>query len=156
MTRTRLFRQTRRSLAEHEFLHHSNPNPKYRVPAVTHYGELSLAPVGPRAENVVATVNHFGNRALDFLQSGGLSCAFNLANATGYSVMDVIQDAQGVTGKIIRVETAPRRAGDPPVLVGASERAHAELGWTPSRSALDVQIADAWNWMQKGLSSSDC
>ena len=88
-------------------------------------------------------------RAIDFLRSGGLSCALNLANARGYSVMDVIQAAQRVSGKIIRVETAPRRPGDPPVLVGAADRAHTLLGWTPRRSALDVQIADAWNWMQK-------
>ena len=54
-------------------------------------------------------------RALDYLQSGGSSCALNLANASGYSVMDVIEAAQRVTGKSIRVEKAPRRPGDPPV-----------------------------------------
>jgi UDP-glucose 4-epimerase len=87
--------------------------------------------------------------ALDYLRSGGSSCALNLANAKGYSVMDVIRTAQRLTGRTIHVETAPRRAGDPPVLVGAADRANAVLGWTPRRSALDVQIADAWNWMQK-------
>ena len=88
-------------------------------------------------------------RALEYLLSGGSSCALNLANAQGYSVMDVIQVAQRVSGKTIRVEMAPRRPGDPPVLVGAADRARAMLGWAPIRSALDVQIADAWNWMQK-------
>ena len=88
-------------------------------------------------------------RALEYLLSGGSSCALNLANAQGYSVMDVIQVAQRVSGKTIRVEMAPRRPGDPPVLVGAADRARAMLGWAPTRSALDVQIADAWNWMQK-------
>ena len=87
-------------------------------------------------------------RALDYLLSGGSSCALNLANAQGYSVMDVIQVAQRVSGKTIRVETAPRRPGDPPVLVGAADGA-AMLGWAPRRSALDLQIADAWNWLQK-------
>jgi UDP-glucose 4-epimerase len=43
----------------------------------------------------------------------------------------------------------PRRSGDPPVLIGAADRARAMLGWAPMRSALEVQIADAWNWMQK-------
>ena len=88
-------------------------------------------------------------RALDYLLSGGSSCALNLANAQGYSVMDVIQVAQRVSGRAIRVETAPRRPGDPPVLVGAADRARAVLGWEPRRSALDVQISDVWNWMQK-------
>ena len=66
-------------------------------------------------------------RALDYLLSGGSSCALNLANAQGYSVMDVIQVAQRVSGKTIRVETAPRRPGDPPVLVGSADRAKARL-----------------------------
>ncbi len=88
-------------------------------------------------------------RALDYLQSDGASCAPNLANTTGYSVMDVIQAAQRVTGKTVRVENGPRRPGDPPVLIGAADRAHKVLKWVPKRSALDVQIADAWNWMQK-------
>jgi UDP-glucose-4-epimerase GalE len=88
-------------------------------------------------------------RALDYLLSGGSSCALNLANARGYSVMEVIRAAERASRKAIRVETGPRRPGDPPALVGAAQRAHAVLGWTPTRSALDVQIADAWNWMQK-------
>ena len=88
-------------------------------------------------------------RALEYLLSGGSSCALNLANAQGHSVMDVIQAAQRASGKTIRVKMASRRPGDPPVLVGAADRARALLGWAPSRSALDVQIVDAWNWMQK-------
>jgi UDP-glucose-4-epimerase GalE len=88
-------------------------------------------------------------RALEYLLSGGSSCALNLANAQGYSVMDVIQAAQRVSGKTIRVKMAPRRPGDPRVLVGAADRARVLLGWAPKRSALDLQIADAWNWMQK-------
>ena len=88
-------------------------------------------------------------RALDYLLSGGSSCALNLANAKGYSVMDVIKAPQQVVGKIVGVEMAPRRPEDSPVLIGAADRARAVLGWAPTRSVLDVQIADAWNWMQK-------
>ena len=53
--------------------------------------------------------------------------------------------AQRVSGKTIRVEMAPRRPGDPPVLVGAADRARAMLGWASIRSTSDVQIADAWD-----------
>jgi UDP-arabinose 4-epimerase len=88
-------------------------------------------------------------RALKYLLSGGKTCALNLANAHGYSVMDVIQTAERVCGKPIKIKMAPRRAGDPPVLIGSSDRAREALGWKPVRSALEVQIADAWNWMQK-------
>ncbi len=88
-------------------------------------------------------------RALKYLLSGGKTCALNLANAHGYSVMDVIKTAERVCGKPIKIKMAPRRAGDPPALIGSSDRAREVLGWKPVRSALEVQIADAWNWMQK-------
>jgi UDP-glucose-4-epimerase GalE len=86
-------------------------------------------------------------RALEYLLSGGSSCALNLANTQGYSVLDVVQVAQRVSGRTIRVEMAPRRPGDPPVLIGSADRAKALLKWIPKRSALELQIADAWKWM---------
>jgi UDP-glucose-4-epimerase GalE len=88
-------------------------------------------------------------RALKYLLSGGKTCALNLANAHGTSVMDVIKTAEQVCGKPIKLKMAPRRAGDPPALIGSSDRAREVLGWKPVRSALEIQIADAWNWMQK-------
>ena len=87
-------------------------------------------------------------RALDYLLEGGRSCALNLANARGYSVKEVVAAAEGVIGRPIRMEVGPRRAGDPPVLIGSSARARAVLGWTPVRSDLAVQLADAWRWMK--------
>jgi UDP-glucose-4-epimerase GalE len=86
-------------------------------------------------------------RALDYLLSGGESCALNLANARGYSITEVIAAAQQVCGRVIPVKFVARRAGDPPALVGSAERAHALLGWSPARSHLDVQIDDAWKWV---------
>jgi len=88
-------------------------------------------------------------RALDYLLKGGASCALNLANARGYSVKEVIAAAERVCGRPVRTEVAPRRDGDPPVLIGTAARAHELLGWRPARSALETQIADAWNWMMK-------
>jgi len=88
-------------------------------------------------------------RALEYLLAGGKSRAFNLANAQGYSVKQVIAAAERVTGKPIAVEMAARRPGDPPVLIGAAGAAAEVLGWKPTRSDLAVQIADAWNWMRK-------
>lgn len=87
-------------------------------------------------------------RALKYLLSGGVTCALNLANTRGYSVMEVIETAKRICGQPIQVKMAARRPGDPPILIGSSERARAVLGWTPTRSALEVQIADAWNWMK--------
>jgi UDP-glucose-4-epimerase GalE len=92
-------------------------------------------------------------RALEYLMRGGASCSLNLANARGYSVKEVIATAERVSGKPIRVRMAPRRAGDPAVLVGSHERARAILGWEPTRSDLEIQIRDAWNWMQTAAAS---
>jgi len=85
-------------------------------------------------------------RALAHLRGGGESCALNLANERGYSVKEVIAAAETVGGRSIRSEIAPRRAGDPPILIGDASRARALLGWVPARSNLEVQIQDAWNW----------
>jgi UDP-arabinose 4-epimerase len=87
-------------------------------------------------------------RALDYLLEGGSSCALNLANARGHSVLEVIETGERVTGKAIDVKMAARRPGDPPILIGSSERARNVLGWEPKRSALETQMADAWRWMR--------
>ncbi|MBX9840434.1 MAG: UDP-glucose 4-epimerase GalE [Xanthobacteraceae bacterium] len=87
-------------------------------------------------------------RALDHLLSGGESSALNLANAQGFSVREVISAAERVCGRKIKVQTTPRRPGDPAVLIGAADRAQALLGWKPARSDLSLQIADAWNWFK--------
>jgi UDP-arabinose 4-epimerase len=86
-------------------------------------------------------------RAIQYLLAGGASCAFNLANARGYSVNEVVAEAERVCQCSIRTNVVSRRPGDPPVLVGSAERAQAVLGWKPGRSDLGVQIADAWNWL---------
>ncbi|OZC54053.1 UDP-glucose 4-epimerase GalE [Rhodococcus sp. 06-621-2] len=74
---------------------------------------------------------------------------FNLGSGQGFSVREVIDACERVTGLPIAVENAPRRAGDPAVLIASSERATTELGWSPQRTDLDVIVADAWNFLQK-------
>ena len=86
--------------------------------------------------------------ALKYLLGGGRSGPFNLANARGHSVKEVIAAARPICGRPIAVKLAQRRAGDPAALVGSAERARAVLGWTPARSDLEQQIRDAWNWFK--------
>jgi UDP-arabinose 4-epimerase len=86
--------------------------------------------------------------ALDYLIAGGTSSAFNLANARGYSVKEVIAAVERVCGRTISVKIAARRNGDPAALVGSAERARAILGWSPARSELELQIEDAWKWIR--------
>jgi len=86
--------------------------------------------------------------ALDHLRAGKDSEFINLGNWNGYSVKQVIDTAKQVTGRNIRVEDAPRRAGDPPQLVGDSRKAREVLGWKPQFPELDKIIESAWNWHQ--------
>jgi UDP-glucose 4-epimerase len=84
--------------------------------------------------------------ALDALQQGEQSAVYNLGSSSGYSVREVIEKAQGVTGKKIPVVEAPRRPGDPAVLVASSEKIKRELGWAPVYDNLEKIIQTAWNW----------
>jgi UDP-arabinose 4-epimerase len=85
--------------------------------------------------------------ALQYMIGGGASGAFNLANARGYSVKEVIATVERVCGRPIAVKQTPRRMGDPATLIGSAERARAAFGWRPTLSDLEQQIRDAWNWL---------
>lgn len=83
---------------------------------------------------------------------------YNLGNGAGFSVRQVIEEGCRVTGEEIKAVEAPRRAGDPPVLVASSERIHADLGWKPERPRLYDMISDAWDWAGRypgGYSGAD-
>jgi len=69
---------------------------------------------------------------------------FNLGNGNGFSVREVIAAVRAVTGLEIPVREAPRRPGDPPMLVAASDRIRSELGWEPHKPGLEEMVADAW------------
>jgi UDP-glucose 4-epimerase len=86
--------------------------------------------------------------ALDHLRAGKPSQFINLGNGNGYSVTEVIDTARRVTGRDIPTEDAPRRAGDPPQLVGDSKKARDVLGWHPQFSELEKIIESAWKWHQ--------
>ncbi|HEY9646957.1 MAG TPA: UDP-glucose 4-epimerase GalE [Chroococcidiopsis sp.] len=86
---------------------------------------------------------------LDYLLKGGESDRFNLGNGLGFSVKQVIDMAQQVTGREIPVVMGDRRAGDPPALVGSGEKARDVLGWQPQYADLQQIITHAWQWHQK-------
>jgi UDP-glucose 4-epimerase len=84
--------------------------------------------------------------ALDYLKQHGKSDVFNLGNGNGYSVKEVVQTARRVTGKEIKTEIAPRRAGDPSKLVADAKKAKEVLGWQPEFPQLEKIIESAWKW----------
>ena len=73
---------------------------------------------------------------------------FNLGNGDGYSVREVIQMCEKVTGTKITALEKPRRPGDPPRLVAAADKAKSELGWQPKFPKLEQIVSTAWAWHQ--------
>ena len=86
--------------------------------------------------------------ALHHLEAGRGSDFFNLGNARGTSVLEVVESARRVTGRDFRATMTERRPGDPPKLVGSSEKAMRGLGWRPRFADIDVIVEHAWNWHQ--------
>ena len=84
--------------------------------------------------------------ALQRLEHGGASGAFNLGSGHGVSVRELIASVERVTGHAVARQAGPRRAGDPAVLVASSARIMRELGWRPQLAALDAIVATAWEW----------
>ncbi|WAU85501.1 UDP-glucose 4-epimerase GalE [Streptomyces sp. Qhu-G9] len=72
----------------------------------------------------------------------------NLGNGNGFSVREVVETVRKVTGHAIPEVAAPRRAGDPAVLVASAATARERLGWNPSRADLAGIVADAWEFAQ--------
>ena len=84
--------------------------------------------------------------ALDKLEQGGCSAAYNLGNGNGYSVKEVIEAMKRVTGKEMVTVEMDRRPGDPARLVASSEKIRSELGWRPRYPDLEAMIRTAWQW----------
>ena len=86
---------------------------------------------------------------LEYFLKGGSTEVFNLGNARGFSIQEVIEAARAVTGRPIPVTLADRRPGDPPNLVGSAEKAKRILGWQPQYADLESILTHAWQWHQK-------
>ncbi|WP_194293730.1 UDP-glucose 4-epimerase GalE [Rhodococcus pyridinivorans] len=71
---------------------------------------------------------------------------YNLGSGEGFTVREVISACERVTGLPIAAVDAPRRAGDPAVLIASSSRAISELGWNPQHTDLDEIVSDAWEF----------
>ena len=74
---------------------------------------------------------------------------YNIGNGQGFTVREVIESVQRVTGRTIKVVEEPRRPGDPAVLVASSAKIQQELGWQPRFADLDSIVGSAWAWHQQ-------
>jgi UDP-glucose 4-epimerase len=87
--------------------------------------------------------------ALAYLRRGGESIVCNCGYGHGATVKEVIDVVKRVSGVDFPVEIAPRRAGDPAVIVARAERARAVLGWTPKRDDLEEIVRQALDWERR-------
>jgi UDP-glucose 4-epimerase len=85
--------------------------------------------------------------ALDAAEPGRHTI-YNLGNGAGFSVLDVVEAVRRVTGHPLPTTVAPRRPGDPAVLVASSARIREDLGWVPRKPTVDEMVADAWAFEQ--------
>ncbi len=84
--------------------------------------------------------------ALTHLRGGGDSATFNCGYGHGYSVLEVVDAVKRVSGCDFKVDLAPRRPGDPAMIVADSARIRAQLGWAPRFDNLDTIVEHALAW----------
>jgi UDP-glucose 4-epimerase len=87
--------------------------------------------------------------ALRYLENGGESVTLNVGYGSGASVREVIEVARRLSGVDFPVEEAPRRPGDPAMLVARADHIRTVLDWEPRYNDLETIVADAWRWEQK-------
>jgi UDP-glucose-4-epimerase GalE len=87
--------------------------------------------------------------AVEHLVGGGPSDKFNVGTGTGHTVMEMIRAVEAVTGKAVPYVMGPRREGDPPSLVAASDKLRTKLGWTPQYADLRTIVQHAWNFAER-------
>ncbi|HET7258798.1 MAG TPA: UDP-glucose 4-epimerase GalE [Candidatus Acidoferrum sp.] len=87
-------------------------------------------------------------RALESIESVSGE-AFNVGNSRGFSIFEVIDAAEKITGRKISRKVSPRRPGDPAVLVASKDKLNRMLGWEARHSSLEEIISSAWSWKQR-------
>lgn len=122
-----------------------------RRPAITIFGTDYDTPDGTCVRDYihVSDLAEAHVKALAKLERGAPSCAYNLGNGRGFSVKEVIEAAERVTGLSVPVRIGDRRSGDPATLVSDASEAHRGLDWKPRMPGLDDIIRTAWTWHQR-------
>lgn len=85
-------------------------------------------------------------KALEYLEKGGESSTFNCGYGHGYSVREVLDTVQKISGNTMNIIEEPRRAGDPPMLIAKADRIREILNWTPEYDDLDVIVKTSLSW----------
>ena len=111
------------------------------------FGDDYPTPDGTCVRDYIHVVDLARAHILALGELGEGSQIFNLGcGGDGYSVRQVIDTVQEVTGKNILTRIGARRAGDPSTLIASSEKIKAKLGWQPKYQDLRLIVESAWKW----------
>lgn len=114
------------------------------------FGTDRVTPDGTCIRDYVHVVDIAAAHVLALDRMDAVTCgAFNLGLGHGYSNREVVAAVLKVTGLPIRVEPAPRRPGDPDILVADAAKCRRELGWEPRFPDLESMVATAWVWRRE-------
>ncbi len=126
-----------------------------RGPALTVYGEDYPTPDGTCIRDYIHVTDLVSAHvlALDALAaaSPGEHRAYNLGTGQGFSVREVLNAIERVSGRKVPHTIGPRRPGDSPALVADPARAREKLGWTPTHSDIDTIVRTAWAWTMRDM-----
>lgn len=92
-------------------------------------------------------------KALTLMSESAFSEVINLGTGRGYSIMQVLEAAEHITGHKVTFRVGEPREGDPPVLIADNKKVREILKWHPKRSRLDIMIDDAWRWIKRDRDS---
>ena len=126
-----------------------------RRPHVTIFGTDYETPDGTCVRDYihVSDLADVHVKTLETLEGGASSGAYNLGNGRGFSVRQVLDTVERITGLAVPVRLGDRRAGDPAALVSDAAKARSELGWHPKLVDLEAIIRTAWAWHQRSVSA---
>ncbi len=116
-------------------------------PKVTIFGDDYATPDGTCIRDYVHVKDLIEAHMLSMERlEAGRPLVFNLGIGKGYSVREIIEAAQKVTGRSIPVEIGKRRPGDPPTLYANPAKIRKDLGWEAKFADIHEIIETAWKW----------
>lgn len=120
-------------------------------PKISIFGTDYSTPDGTCVRDYLHVVDIASAHIRGFEKMDGFSGeVFNLGSASGFSVQQVASAVEKVLDLKLEVTRAPRRSGDPAVLVAESRKARDVLGWVPEYDNLETMISHAWQWLKSG------
>jgi UDP-glucose 4-epimerase len=87
--------------------------------------------------------------ALDHLRAGGESLVLNCGYGRGYSVLELLDAVQRVSGRTLDIRARARRPGDVPIMIAAADRIRSSLSWRPEHDDIETIVAHALTWEQQ-------